>query len=287
LVVFLKGERMKVTIAPDFRDLFRPMTPEEFEQAKANNEADPSHERIPPVVVWDGIIIDGHHTHRIRENLRDGEGKPVKIRYAKMEFEDRQAAMAYAIHAQIGRRNLDPSQIAMAIAKLPKGTAGRPAEKNRDKFDPISSPSGNGSQLATISSAPSRDELADEAGIGRRTMQRADKVNEQGAKAVVAAVTAGEVSVSDAAAIVDLPKDEQAKAVKAVKSGKAKTLKAATKQKAESDEPDPAALAKKNKTLAHSYRDKLARAICDYHEVCPNRAERDRLVKLVQGVQLW
>jgi hypothetical protein len=266
---------MKVTIAPDFRDLFRPMTPEEYEQAKANNEADPNHERIPPVVTWDGIIIDGHHTHRIRESLRDGDGKPVKIRYAKMEFTDRQAAMAYAIHAQIGRRNLDPSQIAMAIAKLPKGTPGRPAE-------------GNGSQLATFSSGPSRDELADEAGIGRRTMQRADKVNEQGAKSVQAAVIAGDVSVSDAASIVDLPKAEQAKAVKEVKSGKAKTLKAAAKKpKKETEEPDPATLAKKNKTLANSYRDKLARAICDYHEVCPNRAERDRLVKIVQGVQLW
>jgi hypothetical protein len=44
---------------------------------------------------------------------------------------------------------------------------------------------------------------------------------------------------------------------------------------------------KKAKTLAHAYRDKLARAICDYHELKPNRSQRDRLVKLVQGVQLW
>lgn len=261
---------MKVTIAPDFRDLFRALTPEEFEQAKANNQTDPDHERIPPVVVWDGIIIDGHHTHRIRESLRTADGKPVKIRYAKMEFPDRQAAMAYAIHAQIGRRNLDPSQIAMALAKLPKATRG-PKEL-----------------VANLQEIKSREQLAEEAGIGRRTLASADKVTEQGAKAVQTAVVAGDVSVSDAAAIVDLPKDEQAKAVKAVKSGKAKTLKAAVKtSKTESDEPDPEALAKKNKTLAHSYRDKLARAICDYHEVCPNRAERDRLVKIVQGVQLW
>jgi hypothetical protein len=162
----------------------------------------------------------------------------------------------------------------MAIAKLPKATAGRPAEKNRDQLDPISQ--------------PSRTELAEEAGIGRTTMKRADKVNEQGAKAVKDAVIAGDVSVSDAASIVDLPKAEQAKAVKEVKSGKAKTLKAAAKKpKKETEEPDLAALAKKNKSLAHSYRDKLARAICDYHEVCPNRSERDRLVKIVQGIQLW
>jgi hypothetical protein len=268
---------MKVTIAPDFRDLFRPMTPEEYDQAKANNEADPNHERIPPVVVWDGIIIDGHHTHRIRESLRDAAGKPLKIRYCQMEFADRQAAMAYAIHAQIGRRNLDPSQIAMAIAKLPKTT-------------PEKSPSG---KFATRSNSKenaqsTREELAEEAGIGRTTLRHADKVTEHGATAVQAAVVAGDVSVSDAASIVDLPKTEQTKAVKDVKSGKAKTLKAAAKKpKKETEEPDIATLAKKNKTLCNSYRDKLARAICDYHEVCPNRSERDRLVKVVQGIQLW
>ena len=50
---------------------------------------------------------------------------------------------------------------------------------------------------------------------------------------------------------------------------------------------DPAEQAKRAKNLANQYRDKLARAICDYHELAPNRAERDRLVKLVQGVDLW
>ena len=58
-------------------------------------------------------------------------------------------------------------------------------------------------------------------------------------------------------------------------------------QEEDDQEPDPADLAKKAKQLAHSYRDKLARAICDYHEHVKNRAERDRLVKLVQGVKLW
>ena len=51
----------------------------------------------------------------------------------------------------------------------------------------------------------------------------------------------------------------------------------------EPSKPDPA----KVKNLANQYRDKLARAICDYHELTPNRAERDRLVKVVQGVDLW
>jgi len=130
---------MNIKVAPDFRDLFRPLTEEELKQAKANNIDDPNHEHIPPVVIWqigkDWTIIDGHHTHRIRENLRVG-GKPVKIRYHKMDFPDRQSAIAYAIRAQLGRRNSTPSEIAIALAKLPKAKPGRP-EKG-DKFDTIS-----------------------------------------------------------------------------------------------------------------------------------------------------
>jgi hypothetical protein len=206
---------MKVSIAADFRDLFRPLTDSELEQAKANNLSDPDHERIPPVVIWqcakDWLIVDGHHTHTIRMNLRVN-GKPVKIRYHKMEFADRAAAMAYAIHAQIGRRNLDASQIAMALAKLPKSPRG---------------PKGDGELLANWQETPTREQMAEDAGIGRRTMARADKVEASGAEAVKDAVVAGDVKVSDASAVADLPKSEQTAALRKVKAGKAKTLKAA------------------------------------------------------------
>lgn len=261
-------EKMKVTIAPDFRDLFRPLTKEEIEHATLNNLDDPKHERIPPVVVWkvstDWIIVEGHHTHKIRENLRVN-GKPVTIRYHKMDFPDRDSALAYAIRAQLGRRNLDASQIAMALAKLPKAKRGK---KPSDEF-PVNLP-----EIQT------REELAAESGISSKTLGFADKVEATGAKPIKAAVAAGDVSVSDAAAIADLPKREQTAALAKVKRGEAKTLKEAASD-------DPKDHAKKTKALAHSYRDKLARAICDYHDIKPNRAERDRLVKLVQGIVLW
>ncbi len=51
------------------------------------------------------------------------------------------------------------------------------------------------------------------------------------------------------------------------------------------DSPEDAA--KKVKSLADQYRDKLVRAIDDYHQHKPNAKERDRLVKVVQGVSLW
>ena len=213
---------MKVTIAPDFRNLFRPLTEPEMEQAKANNLADPNHESIPPVCVWEGIVIDGHHTLKIRENLRV-DGKPVKIRYRKMEFPDRASAMAYAIEAQLGRRNLDPSQVAIALAKLPKAKHGGDRKSDQVANLPVD-----------------RETIAEQHGIGSRTLRSADKVHEHGAKAVEQAVASGTVSVSDAASIADLPKKQQVAALKKVTSGKAKTLKAAAGSKPKKKQSKPA-----------------------------------------------
>jgi hypothetical protein len=208
---------MKVTIAPDFRDLLPELTPEEFEQLKENNLADPDHERIPPVVVWqcgkNWIVVDGHHTLKARQNMRIN-GKAVKIRYVKMEFTSRADAKTYARRAQLGRRNLSPSQVAMLLAhepKVPEGANLHPSTKPEENDD----------------CPPSREELARQHNISERTLKHADKVNGQGAAAVKKAVTAGEVSVSDAASIADRPKKEQAEAVKKVKERKARTLKEA------------------------------------------------------------
>lgn len=55
----------------------------------------------------------------------------------------------------------------------------------------------------------------------------------------------------------------------------------------EEHKPDPKDAAKKVKSIADQHRDKLVRAIDDYHQHKPNAKERDRLVKLVQGVDLW
>jgi len=48
-------------------------------------------------------------------------------------------------------------------------------------------------------------------------------------------------------------------------------------------------LAKQNKTLAKSLIDKAARAVCDLHEVKPNRVQRDKVVKMLQqaGGMIW
>jgi hypothetical protein len=54
-----------------------------------------------------------------------------------------------------------------------------------------------------------------------------------------------------------------------------------------SNDLDPEEAAKRIKSIAQQHREKLVRAIGEYHRVNPNSRERGRLVKLVQSVSLW
>lgn len=73
----------------------------------------------------------------------------------------------------------------------------------------------------------SQGQAAELAGVSDVSIQQAQGVLKNGSAPLVDAVRAGEVSVSDAAKIVDLPKAEQTAAVKAVEKGEAKTVSAA------------------------------------------------------------
>jgi hypothetical protein len=185
---------MTPTIAPDFQNLLPEHTPEELEQLEANCMLDRKHERMPPVLLWKNhhfTIIDGHHQYAIRKKLG------LELRYAYMNFATRDEAMKYALDSQFGRRNLNASQRAMAYAKLPRQSAGGDRKTDRSAnlhFDPIA-------------------KLAENAGVSERTMKSAAKVVDKGSEALIAAVNSGEVAVSTAAKIADLPKSDQQNAL--------------------------------------------------------------------------
>ncbi len=202
---------MKVSVAPDFESLLPALSDAELAQLEQNCLDDPKHETMPPVILWGNhknTIVDGHNQNRIRTKNN------LKIKYQQRDFDTRDEAKRFALDVQFGRRNLDASQRAIAYAKLPRNSHG--GERKAD-------------QVANLP----LDKLAESAGVSKRTMQDAAKVVDNAPAAIVKAVQAGDVKVSDAAAIAELPKAEQTAALKAVKQGKAKTLRAATAEPAE------------------------------------------------------
>lgn len=183
------------------------------------------------IVLWanhDSTILDGHNRYRLCKK------HGLKFTTKSIKVDSRDDAKAWIIRTQIGRRNLSESQRATLAAKL------------------VNSHSG-GDHRANLHPEITAEKAAEEFNVSERLVKSAKKVIEHGAKPLQKAVESGEIAVSAAAAVAELPKAKQAKIVakgpKAVKAA-AKEVK---EQKKYNDSFDPAEIEKtKSKNGAES-----------------------------------
>ena len=99
---------LHLTIDPEFANKIPPLREEELKQLEENILADGV--VINPLIVWDGVIVDGHNRYRILQ-------KHPEIQFTTYEkkFPDRYAAIAWICKNQLGRRNLTPQQFKYLI----------------------------------------------------------------------------------------------------------------------------------------------------------------------------
>ena len=95
---------MTITINPDLQSLIPPLTAEEYAQLEANLLADGCHD---PLIVWqeEQTLLDGYNRLQICE--RHG----LDYRLQELSLPDLDAAKAWMIANQLGRRNLTPDQM--------------------------------------------------------------------------------------------------------------------------------------------------------------------------------
>jgi hypothetical protein len=141
------------------------------------------------------------------------------------------------IDRNLNRRHLDESQRAMVAAKL--------ANMKR------------GDNQHTSIEATSKERAAELLNVGRASVERAKKVQTKGDPELQRAVDTGEISVSAAASIADLPKGEQKAAVRGGKKAAAKAAKKTkaerqTKPRSKSSKPKPERLAPPLNSLSWS-----------------------------------
>ena len=100
----------QLRIDPEFESKIPPLRDEEFKQLEENILADGV--VINPLIVWDGVIVDGHNRYRILQ-------KHPEIQYSTYEkmFPDRYAAIAWICKNQLGRRNLTPQQFKYLVGQ--------------------------------------------------------------------------------------------------------------------------------------------------------------------------
>lgn len=99
-----------IKIDPEFENKIPPLTEMELKQLEENILNDGT--VINPLIIWNGILIDGHNRYRIIE-------KYPQITYTvhEKDFPDRFSAIAWICKNQLGRRNLTLEQKKYLIGK--------------------------------------------------------------------------------------------------------------------------------------------------------------------------
>ncbi len=67
---------------------------------------------ISPIVVWNGIVVDGHNRYRFIQQHPE-----IEYEIYEKDFDDRNEAIAWICKNQLGRRNLTPEQKKYLIGK--------------------------------------------------------------------------------------------------------------------------------------------------------------------------
>ena len=102
------GSLPQLKIDPEFRDLIRPLLEMEFRLLEESILKDGCRE---PIIVWEGIIVDGHNRYQICRT----HNIPFKVQ--EVSFESREEAVAWICHNQLGRRNLSEESRKYLIGK--------------------------------------------------------------------------------------------------------------------------------------------------------------------------
>lgn len=87
----------KLKINMEFKNLIRPLQKKEFLQLEANILSDGCRD---PIVTWKGFIVDGHNRYEICTEHQ------IPFEILEMDFECKEAAIAWICANQLGRRNI-------------------------------------------------------------------------------------------------------------------------------------------------------------------------------------
>ena len=205
-----------LTIDPEFASKIPPLREDELKQLEENILADGV--VINPLIVWNGVIVDGHNRYRILQQHPE-----IQFTTYEKQFPDRYAAIAWICKNQLGRRNLTPEQRKYLIGKQYE------AEKQSNGGDRKSSMKksvGQNDQL--IERRHTRRRIADENNVNESFVRRAEsfangvdaaEAVEPGIKQSILSGTL-KVTNQDVSAITKAPPEERPALVQQLRQAK-------------------------------------------------------------------
>lgn len=150
-------------IDPEFESKIPPLREEELKQLEENILADGM--VINPLIVWNGIIVDGHNRFEILK-----EHPEIEYTILEKEFAGREEAIVWICKNQLGRRNLTPEQRRYLVGK--QYEAEKRAHGGSRKMEG-EQPSCHGDNL--IAQPKTCERIAQENGVNWRSVIRSEK----------------------------------------------------------------------------------------------------------------
>jgi len=181
---------MQLQINPDFQNLIRPLTPEEFNLLEISLKKDGCRE--PITILEDQTIIDGHNRYTIcqKHNIE-------YTTFVQKGLETETDIKLWMLYNQIGKRNytnVEKALVAIEIEKLEKVQAkARQGTRNDLKTDNIRS-----DLTESEESGKALEKAAKSVGLGYGTVYKTKQILEKAPKELVEKVKKGDISIDRA-----------------------------------------------------------------------------------------
>ena len=174
-----------LTVDPEFRDLIPPLNEEELKLLEASLVADGCES---PLIVWNGVIVDGHNRYAI---CRKHE---IPFAIQEKDFSSRDDAMLWMLRNQLGRRNLNSYQRVELVLKF------EPLVKSAAEQRMLAGKAAN--PVPTLAQGQTkgktRDHLSEAAGVSHGTFAKAKKLVQSADEETKRELRAGKVTVNRA-----------------------------------------------------------------------------------------
>lgn len=221
---------MNIRIHDELRAYTDPLTASEYAALERSILAEGCRDAL---VLWGDVLIDGHNRYAICRQ-HGIEFKTVQ----NDSFASLEEVMLWMIDNHLARRSVTDFQRGMFALRKKAILAARVKEQQEKQPQP--QPEAPPENYADAAAAPvaqpalsTREEVARAAGISSNAISRIEKIQKTAAPQLVEAVRLGTISLNAAAAVAELPVEEQ---VAAVVAGK-KELQQVAKQVREAKSP--------------------------------------------------
>ena len=200
-------ENLEASVKPDIRiddefaTLIPPLSDDEFSRLEQSILQDGCRDAI---IIWNGIIIDGHNRYRICSDHN------IPFRTESLNFDSRDEAMLWMMQNQLARRNLNDFQRVEIVRKYESAVKAKAAQRML---------AGKPIPTSNLAQGRSRDILANMAGVGHSTYERATTIIDNAPYEVKEAVRSQAISINAGYEATKLPPETQAEISHRIKEG--------------------------------------------------------------------